>query len=964
MYVLPLKLPMSLSERPLVGSDADELPIYVGRRTELLRLAGRIAISDGGSFLVCGFRGVGKTAFVAQLLRHVEARKPSGALLASLHLPVARPTSPLELMHQVVRGLHARLEDLDLLDKIPTNVRERLELASIRTMATLSRQQDRSTEATLGLDLAKTVMAFTGLALGSKRSKRDAVQMSWLGYDERAAEHDLCWIGERLKRPPSRRPRFFARKTSALKIIIVLDELDKLTDSEGGGAALVALLMSLKTLLTASGFTFVFVGGRDLYERWQSDCARGDGILESVFTAATYLGGLWDEGAEILENLIPRQLIPENLPSDLVPAFKDYLVYHGRGIPRRFLRHFNEYVNFADASPSLCIEQGQVRSFRLFSQLLSVVDACESRERDADRLRIRADERDRLRLTLLHLTDWILARGLVPFALKDVLEALERLNPAIRPLPVIEDAAVHAIVPMLVEADFLEEFSSTGMTQPLNGPANVLYRLKRRRLVEIGDLAERLGLRAAPSPPEASGTSVKTSQPLVDAPVDAPMPERFRIEQRIGSGGAGVVYKAIDRASGEPVAIKLLPIVDNSPGGWERLSREARTMQLLRGGVSPRLVHFERIGSSALLAMEYLAGSTVQESMAILKQMPLALRLGLGAMIAETLAKVHEQGIIHCDIKPGNVMLSDDGRVILFDFGLGRMISESDVGDDGATRYADEITGEFMVPGTPKYMAPERFTGRGLGAANDVFSLGVILYEFVAGRHPFGIGGDGDGLAGVILALNGPAQPLSIDDPVLGNLAAVVVECLAKDPADRPTAARVAERLSVAAPREHVRNLVMHLADARLDADVRGDITVIDNRAWVDAAAVRSIERAETAANGGRQVGGPDDHDGHNRPRICYNIDGIARVLDVGSSPLTIGRDPTCELQIADEQASRFHARVARIRGEVVLSDLNSANGTRLNGRSVLAPIPLAHGDRIAIGATEVVFLADHPAAP
>lgn len=204
---------------------------------------------------------------------------------------------------------------------------------------------------------------------------------------------------------------------------------------------------------------------------------------------------------------------------------------------------------------------------------------------------------------------------------------------------------------------------------------------------------------------------------------------RFEIERTAGSGGMGTVYRARDRYSGEPVALKLLHHAISSSDEAERFVREASILAELRHpNIVAHVAHGETPEGQRYLAMEWLAGVDLGQQ---LQRGPLAVRdcLLLFRQLADGLALAHQRAVIHRDLKPSNIFLVDGelSRAKLLDFGLARR-----------TTSADTMTRTGMLLGTPQYMAPEQARGvRELTPAADVFSLGCVLYECLTGQSPF-----------------------------------------------------------------------------------------------------------------------------------------------------------------------------------------------------------------------------------
>jgi len=256
---------------------------------------------------------------------------------------------------------------------------------------------------------------------------------------------------------------------------------------------------------------------------------------------------------------------------------------------------------------------------------------------------------------------------------------------------------------------------------------------------------------------------------------------RYQILEQIGSGGMGVVYRALDERLRREVAVKVLPsdlLADEA--SRNRLRREALSLSRLN---HPRIgtVHdFDTHNGTDFLVMELVSGATWAE---LLRVEPLSTpeAVRIGAQIAEALEAAHEQGILHCDLKPGNVMVTPKGDVKVLDFGLARRIRNPDANAAGTTLTSGSHT-EEGIAGTLPYMAPEQLSQGAVDARADLWALGVILYEMTTGRRPFQ--GDTFTLIGEILHRE-PPRARTVRESIPPWLESVILRCLKKDPGER-----------------------------------------------------------------------------------------------------------------------------------------------------------------------------------
>jgi serine/threonine protein kinase len=245
---------------------------------------------------------------------------------------------------------------------------------------------------------------------------------------------------------------------------------------------------------------------------------------------------------------------------------------------------------------------------------------------------------------------------------------------------------------------------------------------------------------------------------------------RYEIQGKLGEGGMGAVYRANDGQLRRAVALKVLhPEYAADPKARDRLLREARAASALS---HPNIVSIYEVGSDSgvdFIAMELVEGKTLDE-MIPARGLPLKKALDYALQIAGGLAKAHASGVVHRDLKPGNIMVTRDGVVKMLDFGLARRV-RLQPGHDTT------LTAQGEIAGTPGYMAPEQLEGMPLDARSDIFSYGVVLYEMLTGRKAFA----GESAAAVMAAVL-REEPEPLGDKAPNELEKIVQRCLRKDP--------------------------------------------------------------------------------------------------------------------------------------------------------------------------------------
>ncbi len=248
---------------------------------------------------------------------------------------------------------------------------------------------------------------------------------------------------------------------------------------------------------------------------------------------------------------------------------------------------------------------------------------------------------------------------------------------------------------------------------------------------------------------------------------------RYQLSNRIAIGGMGEVWQATDLVIGRTVAIKILKDEYlGDPGFLERFRAEARHAALVNHEGIANVFDYGEEEGSAYLVMELVPGEALSTILERERVLATDRVLDIVAQTASALHAAHSAGLVHRDIKPGNLLITPDGRVKITDFGIARI--------------ADQVplTATGQVMGTVQYLSPEQASGHSASPTTDIYSLGIVAYEALAGRRPF----TGESQVAIAMAQindTAPDLPATVSEPVRN----LVYSCIAKNPADRPGSA-------------------------------------------------------------------------------------------------------------------------------------------------------------------------------
>ncbi|MFI9592874.1 protein kinase [Nonomuraea sp. NPDC052265] len=988
MLRVPLKGSFRYIHEPL-RHDEQSMPL-LGNAELIDELDQRLRWSRGGTFLITGFRGVGKSTVVMRAVEEIAAGRPRDELVVPISLNVARPMTPDQLLFAVVRRTYEALHDRRVLQRLDAGARRALLLAHVRTSFGLKQTQSDASErtATFNVGMGPAAKKLTGPAgwlspsggLSGKRTRSLALEASYLTYSDTDVEHDLSRIINLLARQPARRRgwRRWSRGPRRVHLIIVLDEVDKLTAHPSGLEEIERLLGGLKNTLTTQGAHFLVVAGPDLHDHVVRDTSRGNSVYESVFAWRCYVPCSWEAPGRLLDAVLDER------PAEFEQLAR-YLRFKARGIPRRLLQEFGELVRWEGERPFLVVGDQDEQRVAFYARLEELLELF-FRQSGQDRLfRVPIDE-DRWRLTGYYIVDWILKRQGDSFTAMDIVGSAEQ--PELDPLLHVGRASVDRLLLHLEVHGVLSVARDPGRPDATNYGGETDARLVSYKLADglkqallgiaLGNEGERAALDVSLRVPAADVTLVRTPQasppPMVES-VLRTVGDRYELVELIGEGGQSTVYRGRDIVLARDVAVKVpRRFPSGNPEGEARLRREAAIAIRLD---HPRIVRTYDVAQDdegrPILVMELVEGRTLNEI--VHQQGPLSPTdvVRLGAQIAEALGYLDSRRVTRIDLKPSNIMMRPSKDAVIVDFGIAK------------SRGAAEITspGEAIV-GTPAYMSPEAVRNEVVDIRSDLYSLGVILYFSLTGQSPYP--GESSIPAVISAILAGRVDLSALTG--LPHLRDIITTATASGPEERF---------------QHPADLLAALADTPEGRALSLPDTPGPVRPPVD----ETVPLPDVPRDG-VQVYGVDCENGHfNDPRlatcaVCGRAlkrtlvphkgprpplgmldldDGTTFRLDathlVGRSPETApevvaGKARPVKMDDSEGTVSRHHLRVKLDGWDVNVIDLGSTHGTRLRlpGDAVAhdlppdEPVTIRPGTSVTLGRSRRLRLRDEPAAP
>lgn len=314
------------------------------------KLKERILRSDGGAFLITGFRGVGKSTLIHNAISELNKENNlSNFVEASIVMSSEKIYS--EILFEIIRRLYENLSQDEIWEKLSEKTKDRIKLAYARTLFCIKHNENHGTEQEVSLSGANILNSvFKG-----KTTSQIAEETTYLAFSEKDIEYELVQIIDTIQ-----------QENIAIKFVIIFDEIDKLTCNESGIECFELLLNQIKNLISAIKAIFVFVAGIDVYEKWEKDSKRINSLYNSLFGWHLYLPCIWDSIEELFDTIQNKQYVYEPINAKFEHIVKnnykpilqmpfryirDYILFKGKGIPRKIMTVYNDFVSWDEKGP-------------------------------------------------------------------------------------------------------------------------------------------------------------------------------------------------------------------------------------------------------------------------------------------------------------------------------------------------------------------------------------------------------------------------------------------------------------------------------------------------------------------------------------------------------------------------------------------------------------------------------------
>lgn len=765
-----IKVRLSKPYFPRAALTASNLEFWVGRESQTHRVVRGLLASTDTHYLITGYPGVGKTSFVSRVIaewRRLSALQGINRVLI-FNLQFVQPQSATEVVQRIMGKVY--FGSLDGQFSPGKQLAERLQLSFIQAYSKSLKEVQAETTAKNGGAEAKLKFAplsESEIGVSLKRAKESSRSLEiQKEYNLNAAISDLESVLHLLTRPEShaRRklwPFWKSSEVSQPRVLFVFDQIDDLNN-----------VQELSNLFSIPNASFIVIGGIKLKEQVASEQEKGSHALDNF--QEEYLPCQWNAADKILSLLISET----DMGSHQFVEYRDYLNFYAQGLPRRIFAAIDQHTHLEDDEFYLQLTDSDFVRVRLCARLHRLLWKNRKRILGEHIDSVQYHLRDKALRGMYHLADQIFR--VAQFDFQDVSTAVTQIS----------DTIFHTKREKVLK-NMLEVFVTEGLVTNVRNTYSLsddVVRLVKRipnwlkdGFVDAHDLLRfdtYTGV-IQESVVDLRGALVPLVQEI-ERPVSEPPPTptslgKYRIVRRIGMGGMGEVYLAVDEVLNRPVALKVIaPTFSASENFQKRFMQEARVVARL---VHPNIVqiyNLEQIEGRLVFVSEYVEGQNLEQLMKQQGSLSPSEAMRIGIAIAQALEVAHQHAIIHRDVKPSNVLISESGNIKLTDFGIAKLAQDLE---------STQLTQAGILVGTPAYMSPEQIEGQIVDTRTDLYALGAVLYEMLTGKRYFDAASPMTLLYKIINEQ--PLPPSRFNKSIPQALDALIMRCLAKNPKDR-----------------------------------------------------------------------------------------------------------------------------------------------------------------------------------
>lgn len=924
---------------------------FLQRAEEQNFLADRIVFSNGGAYLINGYRGVGKTSFVNEVIDQAKSilsgqqETTNNTKLIPVFLNLARELSPSEIMFMIIRKLEQTLKEGQIFNKLDKELRERIEQAVIRTSFNVKRNESKETAfkykfgfPDLGLDSGVGKVALGSFFDFSREHlSQKGLELESLGYNDKTAESDILDILQQLNKGYR---SSWSRKQTHLKIVFILDELDKL-DSKNEISSpqknigesdyklepskrdyLMELLSVLKNLFNNPNSVFIFIAGKGMHINWQNDLRKIDSLYDSIFSDEIYIPCLWELPDQYLEQIVEKGI--DKNQDELVKAIKGLVRYLSRGIPRRVFREINSLISRHGNQFYLCIDGLTQNKAQLLNLIEDQVLQQNSLELRGDSLHHTSPKtyNDEIKMCSYFIIDILLGFGRKGFSIEDIDAIAKEIIPEKTEIGKEElKKLIENVLKILVSKGFIYQENLDEKNQ-----AGTHYFYWGRWVINY--LEQLSGI-----------TSISIHDEIV---ID--ISQKFRILNLIQSKQGTDVYKAIHIDSGKVVALKITKATTSQPIR-EMMENEASILSYINTPNIVKLIDNGEYKNSYFLATEFIDGGSLD--LEILKNKTgVAKDHNKASILVREIAKIvkilHDLDIFRLDLKPSNILINKNTNMLCL-IGLGVAVCKNQ------QIVKQNENWVHIGLGDRTYKAPELFIGKNeeIDKRVDIFSLGIIFYELLAGR--IGIYPE------IEEDLEKSPQYDFYWEKIPSQVREFILKCISSNPANRFNTIDIflaeINKLFTITDTINYRNEVI--------VEVSKNIDYVKNKEYQHTEP--GLQNKPIPLAGSSLSNLPKDYyanilkalrDSSNFPgqfvpsfsvlKAPYQItlepiqrDRSSIKISITKEEYAIGRDASCDIVFDDQSISRFHASIIISEKSVGIRDNLSDAGTYLNGKKL-----------------------------